>query len=117
MTKHKGFIKELFWKAITKTNTKPKVDSNYEIKYDDSAEELVLLGLATKSGVVIDRDGYNQYSAVIESRNRIRELPDFERLKKEGIVNEKGDVLDEKRLQVYKQQQSIIEMQMHEKSY
>ena len=53
--------------------------------------------------------------SVVESRRRIRELPDFEKLKKDGIVSEKGEILDEKRFNDYKRQIQEIEIMNYQK--
>ena len=105
--------KNIFQRAIETffvNQDKHHIPENYEIKYDDSPEETELLGLTSEDGVVIDRDNYNRYMSVVEHRRRIRELPDFEKLKKDGIVDEKGKVLDEKRFNEYENQMKEIEM-------
>ena len=77
--------------------SRPKVDPNYEIKYDGTEE--VLLGLVDKAGCIIDREGLNRYLASVEYNNKIRNLPEFEVLRKQGIVDEYGNVLDKKRFE------------------
>ena len=99
-----------------KSNT-PKIDPNYKIKYDESMEELMGLGLVSEEGVVIDRTEYNKYMAVIERRRSIRELPDFEELKKAGIVSEKGEVLDDKRFQKYMIKMQDLHMMKYNNSH
>lgn len=110
--------KNIFQRAIelfSGKTTEHHIPENYEIKYDDSPEETELLGLTREDGVVIDRDNYNRYMSVVESRRRIRELPDFEKLKKDGIVDEKGKILDEKRFNDYKRQIQEIEIMKYQK--
>lgn len=88
------------------TKKKPsRVGADYEIKYDDSIEELVALGYANEMGVVINRDKYNLYAKVVAERRNIRNMPEFEELKKRGIVGEKGEVLDIKKFKEFKQMQ------------
>ncbi len=77
--------------------SRPKVDPNYKIKYDGTEEEL--LGLVDEAGVVIDREGLNRYLAKVEYNKKIRSLPEFEVLKKQGIVDDYGNVLDKKRIE------------------
>ena len=72
--------------------SRPKVDPNYKIKYDGTEEEL--LGLVDEAGVVIDREGLNRYLAIVEYNNKIRGLPEFEALRKQGIVDEYGNILN-----------------------
>mgnify|MGYP003323358143 CR=1 FL=1 len=110
--------KNIFQKAVEKffvNQGKQTIPENYEIKYDESPEETELLGLTNEYGVVIDRDGYNRYMSVVESRKRICELPDFEKLKKDGIVDEKGEILDEKRYNEYQKHMQDIEMMKYHK--
>lgn len=110
--------KNIFQKAAESffgTQGKPNIPKDYKIKYDDSLEEVQLLGFASEEGVVIDRDGYSRYRAVINNRRSICEMPDFEKLKKEGIVDEKGEVLDEKRFNDYKKQKHEIEVMKYMK--
>lgn len=110
--------KNIFQKAVEKffgNQDKHHIPENYEIKYDESPEETELLGLTSEDGVVIDRDNYNRYMSVVESRRRICELPDFEKLKKDGIVDEKGKILDEKRFNEYQKHMQDIEMMKYHK--
>lgn len=76
-----------------------------EIKYDESIQELKRLGLANEMGVVINRNGYNLYMAVVQTRREVRALPEFESLRKSGVVSETGAVLDAKKFQDFQHAQ------------
>ncbi len=78
---------------------------NRSIKYDGSMQEIEMLGLANEMGVVLDREEYNRYNTIVESRRKIRELPDFEVLKQAGIVSEDGEILDQAKYDAYTQSQ------------
>ena len=93
-------IKDGFDKLVDKLaapESRPKVDPNYKIKYDGTEEEL--LGLVDEAGVVIDREGLNRYLARVDYNKEIRNIPEFETLREQGIVDEYGNVLDKKRFE------------------
>ena len=105
MKKNRRFLEKFkigFDKLMDKLaapESRPKVDPNYKIKYDGTEEEL--LGLVDEAGVVIDREGHNRYLAIVEFNNSIRSLPEFEALKKQGIVDEYGNILNKEAFQSY----------------
>ena len=91
-------IKDGFDKLVDKlaaSESRPKVDPNYKIKYDGTEEEL--LGLVDEAGVVIDREGLQRYLKMVEYKRTIRRMPQFESLKEQGIIDEDANVLDEER--------------------
>ena len=79
--------------------SRPKVDPNYEIKYDGTEEKL--LGLVDEAGVVIDREGLNSYLSRVEYNKKVRNLPEFEALRKQGIVDEYGNILNKEAFRSY----------------
>ena len=98
----KSGIQKIAYRMFTES-TGHTVDPNYKIKYDNSVEELLILGFVDEMGVVCNRDGYSLYRQVVSDMEEIRKLPDFEWLKAQGIASAEGKILDEHRYSRYKQ--------------
>lgn len=106
MASENSFISKIKKGIMKISSRRPDVQTktlgpDYKIKYDGSQEELEGLGLVNEVGTVIDRNGFNVYMAVVQHRREVQALPDFDRLKKSGIVGENGEILDSKKYEEY----------------